>query len=287
MLDSEHLSASAVAPTLKVTVVRSTSGWRALNPTELLGHQDLLGFLIWRDLKVRYQQTLLGGAWAILQPLAAAAAFTLVFGKIAKLPSDGVSYPLFSFSGMVIWTYFSQAVTAAIASLVGNARLIQQVYFPRLVLPLAAVLRGIVDFAIAFIFLALILAVAGHPPSGRWLLAPFLLAIAVVAAAGAGMGLAAINVRFRDVGQMTPLMIQLWLFITPVVYPSSLAPPAWRPWLGLNPMAGVVEGFRWALLVPGPAPVQLMTVSAASALLMLAGGLLVFRRVESTFADVI
>jgi lipopolysaccharide transport system permease protein len=287
VLDSEHLPAPAVVSTHKVTVVRSTSGWRALNLGELLGHQDLLGFLIWRDLKVRYQQTLLGGAWAILQPLAAAAAFSLVFGKLAKLPSDGVSYPLFSFSGMVVWTYFSQAITAAIASLVGNARLIQQVYFPRLVLPLAAVLRGIVDFAIAFIFLALILAVTGHLPSWRWLSLPFLLAIAVIAAAGAGMGLAAINVRFRDVGQMTPLMIQLWLFLTPVVYPASLAPAAWRPWLGLNPMAGVVEGFRWALLVPGAAPVQLITVSAASALLMLAGGLLVFRRVESAFADVI
>jgi lipopolysaccharide transport system permease protein len=271
----------------ELTVILPTRGWRALDLVELLRRAELLRFLIWRDLKVRYQQTLLGGLWAILQPLAAAAVFTLVFGRLARIPSEGVPYPLFSLTGLVIWTFFTGAFGNAVGALVNNRQLVSKVYFPRLILPLSAALGGLMDFAVAFAALlaGLVLFGFGVPWTAVFVL-PLIL-IALGAAIGLGAGLGAINVRFRDVRALMPLFVQLWLFLTPVAYPASLAPAAWRPLLGLNPMAGVVEGFRWALLRAGPAPVELVAVSTASALVLLVGGLVVFRRMERHFADII
>jgi lipopolysaccharide transport system permease protein len=271
----------------ELTVILPTRGWRALDLVELLRRAELLRFLIWRDLKVRYQQTLLGGLWAILQPLAAAAVFTLVFGRLARIPSEGIPYPLFSLTGLVIWTFFTGAFGNAVGALVNNRQLVSKVYFPRLILPLSAALGGLMDFAVAFAALlaGLVLFGFGVPWTAVFVL-PLIL-IALGAAIGLGAGLGAINVRFRDVRALMPLFVQLWLFLTPVAYPASLAPAAWRPLLGLNPMAGVVEGFRWALLRAGPAPVELVAVSTASALVLLVGGLVVFRRMERHFADII
>lgn len=272
---------------LRETVVRPTRGWRSLNLGELLLYRDLMTFLVWRDLKVRYQQTVLGGAWAIIQPLATMIVFTFVFGKLAKLPSDGIPYPLFSFTALVIWTYFSQAISGAVGSLIGNTQLIEKVYFPRLILPIAAAVRGLADLAVAFGFLLLVLAFYGVWPTWKAVFViPFTL-LAIIATLGIGSGLAAINVRFRDVRQMMPLLVQLWLFATPVAYPSSMAPADLRPLLGLNPMTGVVEGYRWALLGTTPFPLDLVVMSTASALVMLVIGLFVFRRIESSFADII
>lgn len=255
--------------------------------TELLRHRDLLKFLIWRDIKVRYQQTLLGGLWAIIQPLGTTAAFTLVFGNLAKVPSDGIPYPLFSFTGLVIWTFFSQGLNGAVASLIGSTELVEKVYFPRLILPTAAVLRGIVDLAIAFAFLILLLFLYGVSLEWRALWVVPLTLLALVTAMGIGFALGAINVRYRDVRQAMPFLTQIWLFLTPVAYPASLAPAAWRPLLGLNPMASVVEGYRWALLGGTPPSAALLGVSCVSATVLLVAGLAVFRRMEGSFADII
>lgn len=272
---------------LRETVLRPTKGWRSLNLSELFLYRDLMTFLAWRDLKVRYQQTLLGGAWAILQPLSTMVVFTFVFGKLAKLPSDGIPYPLFSFTALVIWTYFSQSLTGAVTSLINNTQLVEKVYFPRLILPMSATIRGLADLAVAFVFLLVVLAFYGIWPTWKALaVIPFTL-LAVIATIGIGSGLAAINVRFRDVRQMMPLLVQLWLFATPVAYPASMAPAEWRSWLGINPMAGVVEGYRWALLNHSPFPLELVAVSTASALVMLVIGLAIFRRIENSFADII
>jgi lipopolysaccharide transport system permease protein len=271
----------------QLTMIGPSRGWRALRLGEIIRHRDLLKFLIWRDLKVRYQQTVLGGLWAVIQPLGAAAAFTLVFGRLAKIPSDGVSYPIFSFTGLVIWTFFSQAMNGAVGSLIGSTELVEKVYFPRLILPLAAALRCLPDLAIAFGALLLALVYCGIPLEWRilWLLPLTLLAL--VAATGVGCALGAINVRFRDVRHVMPLLTQLWLFLTPVAYPASLAPERLRPFFGINPMAGVVEGFRWAALGAPPPSAGLMAMSVTSAAVLLLLGLAIFRRMESTFADVI
>jgi lipopolysaccharide transport system permease protein len=275
------------AADLKLTVIKPSRGWRALDLGELYAHRDLMGFLIWRDMKVRYQQTLLGGLWAILQPLATTATFTFVFGRLAKVPSDGIPYPLFSFTGLVIWNFFSGSFNAAVASLVESTQLIGKVYFPRLILPLSAACRGGADLAVAFACLLVMMLVYGVFPTWRALAVIPLTLVALAAATGLGAALGAINVRFRDVRHTIPLLTQMWLFLTPVAYPASLAPEVWRKWLALNPMTGVVEGFRWALLNSGPAPIGLMAISTASAVVMLVGGMAIFRRVEGVFADII
>jgi lipopolysaccharide transport system permease protein len=271
----------------ELTVILPTRGWRAFDLAELVRRAELLRFLIWRDLKVRYQQTLLGGLWAILQPLATAAAFTLVFRRLARMPSDGIPYPLFSLTALVVWTFFAGALNGAVTSLVGNRQLISKVYFPRLILPLSAALGGLVDLAIGLACLVAGLLLFGLPVSWTavWVLPLTLIALATATGLGAGLG--AINVRFRDVRALMPLLVQLWLFLTPVAYPASLAPARWRPLLGLNPMSGVVEGYRWALLRAGPAPVELIAVSTLSALVLLVVGLVVFRKMEGFFADII
>jgi lipopolysaccharide transport system permease protein len=269
------------------TVVRPIRGWASLGLSDLAAYSDLLLFLVWRDVKVRYQQTVLGALWAIIQPLLIMAIFSVVFGRLIAVPSDGVPYPLFCFAGLVIWMLFIQGVTAASSSVVSNHELVQKVYFPRLIIPLAAILVGLVDFAVALLFLVGLMFIYGAVPTPRFLLIiPFIL-LAVAAATGVGAILAALNVRFRDVRHITPFLAQIWLLATPVAYPVSLVPDRWRALVGLNPMAGIVEGFRWALLDTSGAHFQLLATSTLVSIGLLLAGLSLFRHMEASFADVI
>jgi lipopolysaccharide transport system permease protein len=267
--------------------IEASRGWADLKLRELWEYRELLHFIAWRDVKVRYKQTLLGGAWAILQPLSAMVVFSLVFGRLAKMPSDGIPYPIFSFAALVPWTFFSSGLSHVSNSLVGSANLIKKVYFPRLVMPIAAVLAGVIDFLLAFVVLLTMMLYYGLMPTLNAFWLPMLLLLALVTALGAGLWLAAMNVQFRDVRYIVPFLTQLWLFATPIVYPSSLLSEPWRTLYGLNPMAGVVEGFRWALLGTDTAPGPMVIVSALVALGLLIGGALYFRRMEKTFADVV
>jgi lipopolysaccharide transport system permease protein len=272
---------------LPVTRIRPSRGWVALNLRELWEYRELLWFLVWRDVKVRYKQTVLGAGWAILQPVATMVVFSLFFGRLAGMPSDGLPYPVFSFAGLVPWTFFSQGLSQSANSLVGSHNLITKVYFPRLAIPISTVLAGLVDFALSFVVLLVMMLAYGIVPGPEVLaLAPLLL-LALVTALGAGLWLSALNVQFRDVRYIVPFLTQLWLFLTPIAYPSSLLGEPWRTVYGLNPMAGVVEGFRWALLGTGEPPGAMLAASVLAALALLASGALYFRRTERTFADVI
>jgi lipopolysaccharide transport system permease protein len=276
-----------LSPELPVTRIRPSRGWVALGLRELWEYRELLWFLVWRDVKVRYKQTVLGAGWAILQPVATMVVFSLFFGRLAEMPSDGLPYPIFSFAGLVPWTFFSQGLSQSANSLVGSHNLITKVYFPRLAIPISTVLAGLVDFALAFLVLLAMMLAYGIVPGPEVLaLAPLLL-LALVTALGAGLWLSALNVQFRDVRYIVPFLTQLWLFLTPIAYPSSLLGEPWRTVYGLNPMAGVVEGFRWALLGTGEPPGALLAASVLAALALLASGALYFRRTERTFADVI
>ncbi|HEV2844588.1 MAG TPA: ABC transporter permease [Thermoanaerobaculia bacterium] len=270
-----------------VTVIRPSRGWARVDLRELWSYRELLYFLVWRDVKVRYKQTALGVAWAVLQPVATMLVFSLFFGRLAGVPSDGVPYPLFSFAALVPWTFFATGLALSANSLVGSQNLVTKVYFPRLVIPAATVLSGVVDFALAFAVLLGMMAGYGLPPGPRllWTI-PFLL-LALVTSLGAGLWLSALNVRYRDVRYVIPFLVQLWLFATPIAYPGSLLEEPWRTVYGINPMVGVVEGFRWALLGTGAPPGPAVAVSGLAALALLAGGVLYFRRTERTFADVI
>src|SRR5262245_16528689 len=254
---------------------------------ELWAYRELLYFLVWRDIKVRYKQTLLGAVWVILQPLLTMIVFTLFFGNLAQVPSDGIPYPLFSFAGLVPWTLFAYSLTESSGSLVTNQNLITKVYFPRLIIPLASVLAGLVDFAISFAVLLLLMLYYGVVPQAAALTVPLFVVFAVVAALSIGIWLSALNVEFRDVRYTIPFLTQFWMFITPLAYASSLVPARWRLVYGLNPMAGVVEGFRWALLGKTSAPSVLLAASGAAVILLLVGGTYYFRRMERTFADVV
>jgi len=269
------------------TDIQPTSGWVPVRLGDLWDYRELLYFLVWRDLKVRYRQTVLGASWAVLQPVMTMAVFTLFFGMVAGLPSDGIPYPLFAYSALVPWTFFAQGVALSSNSLVANQALIRKVYFPRLVIPIATVASILVDFAIAFAALLVMMAFYGVsvPPQAVWLPLFFLLAIA--ATVGVGLWLSALNVLYRDVQHVVPFMVQTWLFATPIVYPSSLIPEPWHTVYGVNPMAGVVDGFRWALLGTGTAPGPMLLVSILSAAALLVSSLLVFRRIERLFADVV
>jgi len=258
--------------------------WRTLS--DVWRYRELLYFLVWRDVKVRYKQTTLGAGWAIVQPVMSMVVFTIFFGKFARMPSDGVPYPLFSLCALVPWTYFSTALSTGSTSLVGQQNVISKVYFPRLLVPLAAVVGPLVDFAIAFLVLLLLMIWYRRMPGPAVLCVLPLLVLAVTTAAAASAWLSALTVRYRDVRYVVPFAVQIWLFATPVAYPASLVPGRWRALYGLNPMTGVIEGFRWAL-VGGPSP-GLMTVwSAVTVILALAGGVVYFRRVEGTLVDVL
>lgn len=269
-----------------VTVIRPSSGWRALQLGEVWRYRELIYFLAWRDIKVRYKQTFFGVAWALLQPLGAMVVFTIVLGRLVGVPSDGVPYALFAYAGLLPWSFFSAAVTGASGSLVANTNLISKVYFPRLVIPLAAILGGLVDLAISSALLVVLLAFWGTTPRPAMLLAPLFILLAMVTALAVGVWLSALDVRYRDVRYAVPFTLQMWLFATPVVYPASLIPEPYRTLAGLNPMAAVVGGFRWAT-VGGTPPGQMWVVSAVVMVALLVFGLHYFRRMERSFADVI
>ncbi len=269
------------------TLIVPPKGWASLNLGELWEYRELLFFLVWRDVKVRYKQTGLGVAWAVLQPLLTMVVFSLFFGRLAGVPSDGLPYPVFSLAALVPWTFFSYGLTQSANSVVADQQLITKVYFPRMVIPIATVLSGAVDFALAFVLLLGMMLYYGIAPTLNALWAVPLLLLALVTVLGVGLWLAALNVRYRDVRYTVPFLTQLWLFVTPIAYPSSLLSEPWRTVYGINPMAGVVEGFRWALLGTETAPGPIIAVSALAALGILVGGMLYFRRMEESFADVI
>jgi lipopolysaccharide transport system permease protein len=288
----ERQPPSVARASLKVEDVPSlriapSAGWVSLKLQELWEYRELLYFLVWRDIKVRYKQTVLGVAWAIIQPFFTMVVFSVFFGRLAKIPSDGVPYPIFSFAALVPWTFFAHGLNQASNSLVGSANLIRKIYFPRLVIPISSVTSGIVDFTLAFAVLLGMMLYYGMVPTINLLWIPLLLLLAMATSLGVGLWLSALNVQFRDVRYIVPFLAQLWLFATPIAYPSSLIPEPWRTLYGLNPMAGVVEGFRWALLGTATAPGPIMIVSALISLGLLVGGAFYFRRLERTFADIV
>ena len=267
--------------------IEAAKAWPSLKLGELWAYRELIYFLIWRDIKVRYKQTVLGAGWAIVQPLFTMLLFSLFFGRLAKVPSDGIPYPLFSFTGLVPWSYFANGLTQASNSLVGNSSLIKKVYFPRLAIPTAKVLSALLDFGLAFVLLLGMTFYYRVHPSFRILWVPLFLLLAMVTALGASFWLSALNVRIRDVEQTLPFLTQIWLFATPIAYPSSLLSEPWRTLYGINPMVGVVEGFRWALLGANTAPGPMLIISSLVATAMLVSGAFWFRRLEKTFADVL
>ena len=269
------------------TIIAPSRGWTSFGVGEVWRYRELLYFFVWRDIKVRYKQTLLGVTWAVLQPLFTMAVFTIFLGRLAGIPSDGVPYPLFAYSGLVPWIYFANSVTTSSDSLVNGAILITRVFFPRVLLPLASVVAGLVDFGMAFLVLIVMIVLYQLPFSSAVLLTPVFVLLAVVTAVGVGLWLAALNVRYRDIRYTVPFLVQIWLFATPVVYPASLVPDKWRALYGLNPMVGVVEGFRWCLLHVGDPPSDAILVSVTVAVLLLVSGGVYFRRAERTFADVV
>lgn len=269
------------------TIITSYPDWFSLKIGELWQYRELLYFLVWRDIKVRYKQTALGAAWAIIQPFFTMVVFSVFFGRLAGLPSDGVPYPIFAYTALVPWTYFATTLSQAGNSLVEQERIITKVYFPRLLVPASAVLGGLVDFAIACVVLVGMIIFYGIKPTATILTVPLFILFAGLTSLAIGLWLSAINVQYRDVRYTIPFIIQFWLFATPVAYPSSLVPQAWRALYGLNPMAGVVEGFRWALLGSVPPPGPLLAVSIGVVAILFLGGIAYFRRMEETFADVV
>jgi len=270
-----------------VIVVKPSKGWISLKLGELWEYKELLYFLAWRDIKVRYKQTVLGAAWAIVQPFFTMVVFSLFFGKLAKVPSDGIPYPIFAYAALVPWTFFANGLNQSSNSLVGSANLIKKVYFPRLVVPIASVISGVFDFILAFLVLLGMMLYYGIFPKANIVWLPFLLLLTLTTSLGVGLWLSALNVQFRDVRYTVPFLTQFWLFATPIAYPSSLLSQPWRTLYGINPMVGVVEGFRWALLGTDTAPGAIVLVSSLVALALLVGGAFYFRRLEKSFADVI
>jgi lipopolysaccharide transport system permease protein len=260
-------------------------GWLELRLHELWEYRELLYFFVWRDVKVRYKQTVIGVAWVILQPLMTMGVFTIFFGRLAKLPSQGLPYPVFYFAALVPWAYFSTALTSCTNIVVSNQHVITKVYFPRLVLPLAAVCSGLVDFAIGFLVMIALTLAYGFRPTWAALLLPAFIFLALLTALGIGLWTSALNALYRDVASIIPFVVQFWMLASPVAYPSSLVPERWRWLYGLNPMAGVIEGFRWALTGHGQAPGPLLLASAGMVVLILVGGLFFFQRIEGTIAD--
>jgi lipopolysaccharide transport system permease protein len=279
-----HRAVNGARPTV---VIEPARGLFHLDLGALWQYRELLYFLIWRDVKVRYKQTAIGVAWAVLQPLLTMVLFALVFGRFAGIPSDGVPYPVFAYAALLPWYYFSQAVTESGRSLVGDSHLIRRVYFPRLVIPLAAVVRPLVDFALSFLVLLGLLGWFGIRPRWAVVALPIFVLLALLTALAVGLWLSALHVQYRDVGHTIPFLIQIWLFASPVAYPVSLVPEGWRFLYSLNPMVGVIEGFRWAILGKASPDIQPLLVSTVAVLLVLSTGLLYFRHTERTFADVV
>lgn len=270
-----------------VTVIEPPHPWVPLDLREVWDQRELVYFFAWRDIKVRYKQTALGASWAILQPVFGAIIFTVFFGRLGGIPSDGIPYGLWSFTGLVPWTFFAQGLTQSANSLVINQNLLRKVYFPRLALPMGTVLSTALDFALAFVVLLAFMLYHGVVPTARALWVVPLAVLAFASALGVGLWFAALAVRYRDVRYVVPFLVQFWLFATPIAYPSSLLAPRWQALYAINPMTGVVEGFRWALLGANTAPGLMIGVSSATALVVLVAGAFYFRSVERTFADLV
>ncbi len=284
-MSTVELQAQDVTPEL--TVIRPTRGWVGLNLRELWHYRELIYFLIWRDIKVRYKQTVLGAAWAIIQPFFTMVVFAVFFGALAKIPTDGIPYPIFSYTALLPWQLLETGISKAGNSLVAGRNLLTKVYFPRLAIPMAPVIAGLIDFALAFLVLiGMMFYYEYSPTSAIWTL-PFFILLTLITALGAGLWLSALNVQYRDVGYIIPFIVRLWFFLTPITYSASLVPEQFQLLYGINPMVGVVEGFRWAMLGIGDPPSILIGVSAIISLLLLISGAYYFRRMERTFADVV
>jgi len=277
----------ATAPALNYMRIAPTHGWTSLKLAELWEHRELIYFFTWRDIKVRYKQTVLGALWAIIQPLLTMLVFALFFGRLAKVPSDGIPYPLFSYVALVPWTFLATGLTQASNALVQNSNMLKKIYFPRMAMPLGTVMAGCVDFCLAFAVLLAMMAFYRVVPTWKVVWLPFFLLLALVTCLGASLWLSAMNVQFRDVRYAVPFVTQFWMFATPIAYPSSLLSGPWRTIYGINPMVGVVEGFRWALLGAHTSPGPMVAVSSIVAFGLLVGGAYYFSRLERTFADVV
>jgi len=283
-----HTLAPTDDPAEKITLIQPLRGWLPINLRELWEYRELLFFFTWRDIKVRYKQTLLGASWAILQPFFSMIVFSIFFGELAKIPSDGIPYPIFAYAGLLPWTFFATGMTNASQSVVRDGYLIKRVYFPRLLTPLSAVVSGVPDFFFAFLVLVGMMIYYGIYPTAAsvvWL--PIFLLLALITALGAGLWLAALHAQYRDIRFLVPFLAQFWMYATPVVYPASLLDEPWRTVYGINPMVGVVEGMRWALLGEGHAPGLMTAVSALAALLLVVSGAYYYRRRERIFPDVV
>ena len=258
-----------------------------LNLAEAWAHRELLYFFVWRQLKLRYKQTVIGAGWAILQPLLTMLTFSLIFGRLARLPSDGLPYPVFYYTGLLPWMYFTNALTAATNTMVDHQRVITKVYFPRILLPVAAVLAGLADFAIALMVMLVLMPMYGVSVTAAVLALPVFLLLALLTAVGVGLWLSALYAVYRDVRYLLPFLVMLWMFLSPVVYPSTMVPERWRWLYGVNPMAGVIDGFRWALTGSAQPSGSLLVASTAAVGLLLLGGVICFQRLEATIADVV
>jgi lipopolysaccharide transport system permease protein len=287
MLSQANSHLLATPPVKPIISVEPNRALLNLGLGEVWQHRELLYFLAWREIKVRYKQTLIGAAWVVFQPLLTILIFTIVFGNFVKVPSDGLPYPIFAFAGLLPWTYFSEAITRSSGSLVGDSNLIRKVYFPRLIIPLASVATPVIDFVLSFAVFLGMMAWYGVTPTIGALFVPLFVVLAVVTALTVGLWLSALNVRYRDVRHTVPFLMQFWMYASPVVYPVSVVPEKWRLIFALNPMTGVIEGFRWGLLGKESPDFSVMIASALVVLILLFGGLVFFRQMERTFADVV
>jgi lipopolysaccharide transport system permease protein len=284
-----HTQVTAVGSPRDIPTVRveARHGWLALDLAELWVYRELLYFFVWRDIKVRYKQTVVGAAWAVLQPVLTMLVFSLFFGKLAKIPSQGLPYPIFYYCALLPWTYFSTAMQSATNIVVDQQRVITKIYFPRVVLPIAAVLAGLLDFAISFAVFLVLMVYYRIVPTNAVIWLPAFMLLAILTALGVGLWLSALNALYRDVRYVLPFLVQFWMFASPVAYPSSLVPAKWRWLYGLNPMAGVIEGFRWALTGHGQPPGILLAASSAAVVLLVFSGLVYFHAMEGEIADVV
>ena len=280
-------SGSTSLPDVPVLRITPPSRWWVIPAGELWAYRELLYFFVWRELKVRYKQTVVGAAWAVIQPFLTMLIFSLFFGKLAHIPSGGLPYPVFYYSALLPWMYFAASLQNATSKIVENQNVITKVYFPRLILPFSATLSGLVDFGISFLMFVAIMVYYRIHPGWPILMLPVFLLLAILTALGVGLWLSALNAIYRDVRYVVPFLLQFWMFASPVVYPSSLVPAKWRWLYGLNPMAGVIEGFRWSLAGSGDPPGRMLLVSSAAVLLVLVCGLMYFQRMETTIADVV
>jgi lipopolysaccharide transport system permease protein len=278
---------AANPPEYPVVRIEARRGWLALDLAELWAYRDLVYFFIWRDIKVRYKQTVIGAAWAILQPVLTMLVFSLFFGKLAKIPSQGLPYPIFYYTALLPWMYFATAMQSATNVVVEQQRMITKIYFPRVLLPIASVMSGLVDFAISFVVLLVLMACYRMVPTRSIIWLPLFTLLAVLTALGVGLWLSALNAMYRDVRFVVPFLVQFWMFASPVVYPSSLVPAKWRWLYGLNPIAGVIEGFRWALTGHGNPPSILLGASSLAVVVLVLSGLVYYHAVEGTIADVV